>query len=220
MLTSTNGDGRAVRVLIVDNHPIIRGGLTAVLSGERDMEVVGEAVDGLSAVDAASRLRPDVVVMDLSMPGVDGIEATRRLRAAQPEIKVLVLSCHREPGHVQSAMEAGAAGYVLKRTAVGELVSGLRAVASGGTFLDSAVSAQVLSAARNDTAIPTALSQREAEVVKLIARGHAMKEIAATLQISARTLETYKTRAMEKLGLKSRADLIRYAHQHGWLESM
>lgn len=214
-------DSTTLRVVIVDNHPIMRGGLVAVITAEPDMEVVAEAEDGLTALEIAARLAPDVIVMDLSMPTLDGIEATRRIKALQPDVKVLMLSAHREPANIQSAMDAGAAGYVVKRTAARDLVVALRAVATGGTFLDPSVAAHALSPRRSTVPPPsTPLSQRETEVVKLIARGYAIKEIAATLDVSARTLETYKARAMEKLGFRSRPDLVRYAAQRGWLEPL
>lgn len=213
-------DNATLRVVIVDNHPIMRGGLVAVIAAEPDMEVVAEAEDGLTALEVAARLAPDVIVMDLSMPTLDGAEATRRIKALQPDVKVLMLSAHREPANIQSAMDAGAAGYVLKRTAARDLVVALRAVATGGTYLDPSVAAHALSARRSSVPPTTPLSQRETEVVKLIARGYAIKEIAAALDVSARTLETYKARAMEKLGFRSRPDLVRYAAQRGWLESL
>lgn len=207
-----------MQVLIVDNHPIVRGGLVALLSAEPDIEVVGEANDGLTAVDATLRLHPDVVLMDLSMQGIDGVEATRRIKKARAETKILMLSAHRQTSQIQSAIAAGASGYVLKRTAAHGLVSALRLVAAGGTFLDPSIGVSVFFATANPDPGQVALSQREAEVVKLIARGHSMKEIAATLDVSARTLETYKTRAMLKLGFTSRSELVRYAHLRGWLE--
>lgn len=209
-----------LRVVIVDNHPIMRGGLVAVIAAEPDMTIVGEAEDGLAAIELVALARPHVVVMDLSMPTLDGVEATRRIKAADPRVQVLMLSAHREPANVQSAMEAGAAGYVLKRTAARDLVVAVRAVAAGGTFLDPSVASATSVAVPRASAPTPALSQRETEVVRLIARGYAMKEIAAALDVSARTLETYKARAMEKLGFRSRPDLVRYAAQRGWLDRL
>lgn len=198
----------------------MRGGLVAVIGAQLDMDVVGEAEDGVAAVEAASRLIPDVIVMDLSMPTVDGIEATKRIKAAHADAKILMLSAHHEAESIQLALEAGAAGYVLKRAAAEDLLLAIRAVATGGTFLDPSVAPHVIAKMTNKQPPVAPLSQREGEVLKLIAQGYAMKEIAASLDISARTLETYKTRAMEKLGLKARPDIVRYARQRGWLDRM
>lgn len=211
-----------IRVFLVDDHPILRSGLKALVDSHRDMAVVGEAADGLAALSAVASLRPDVVVMDLSMPKLGGAEATERLRATFPDVKVLALTAYEERGYVQLLMAAGASGYVLKRAAADELVRAIRAIAAGGIYLDPSVAAQVVGRpAQPNPAVPGVahLSEREAEVLKMIAEGHAMKEIASKLEISTRTLETYRARAMDKLALKTRADIVQYALQRGWLKN-
>jgi DNA-binding NarL/FixJ family response regulator len=211
-----------VRVFLVDDHPILRSGMKALVDSQRDMTVVGEAADGLAALAAIPALRPDVVVMDLSMPRLGGAETTERLRATFPDMKVLALTAYEERGYVQLLMAAGASGYVLKRAAADELVRAIRAIAAGGMYLDPSVAAQVVG--RGSQSSPSTpgiaqLSEREAEVLRMIAEGHAMKEIASKLEISTRTLETYRARAMDKLALKTRADIVQYALHRGWLKN-
>lgn len=208
-----------VRVFLVDDHPVVRSGLRALVGAQPDMEVVGEAVDGVMAVEQATTCRPDVVVMDLSMPRLGGAEATEQVKAAMPDVKVLALTAHEERGWVSLLLAAGASGYVLKRAASDDLVRAIRALAVGGMYLDPRVAPQVLATTSSGAAAAPRLSDREAEVLRLVAEGHAMKEIAVQLAISPRTLETYRARAMEKLGLKHRVDIVRYAVQRGWLTS-
>jgi DNA-binding NarL/FixJ family response regulator len=210
---------RTIRVLLADDHPVVRGGLKALVDAESDMEVVAEAADGVSATEPATKLRPDVVVMDLSMPKRGGAMATEEIVKTTPETKVLVLSVHQERGYVQQVLAAGASGYVLKHAAAEELVRAVRTVARGAMYLDPAVARHVVALAKpSRPGDGPRLSEREAEVLRMISRGHAMKEIASLLDVSTRTLETYKARGMEKLGLKSRADLVRYALHTGWLK--
>lgn len=210
-----------LRVFLADDHPVVRGGLKGLIDAQADMEVVGEAADGASAVRGVLDLRPDVAVMDVSMPGVGGAEATARLRAESPAVKVLALTAHEDRGYLQLLLKAGASGYVLKRAAADDLVRAIRRVAAGDTYIDPSVAGQLLPApgrARAD--VPKAgadLSDREEEVLRLIAQGHPVKQIAAQLDVGIRTVETYKARAMEKLGFKTRADVVRYAAQRGWL---
>jgi DNA-binding NarL/FixJ family response regulator len=207
-----------IGVLLADDHPVVRGGLRALIEAEPDMHVVGEVADGVAAVEAVAALRPDVVVMDLSMPKLGGAAATETIKRSSPEARILVLSAHQERGYVQHVLAAGASGYVLKRSAAEELVRAVRTVAGGAMYLDTAVAQQVVALVRPvQTEDAPRLSVREAEVLRMIAQGHAMKEIASSLHVSTRTLETYKARGMDKLGLKTRADLVRYALQVGWL---
>jgi DNA-binding NarL/FixJ family response regulator len=208
-------------VFLVDDHQIVRSGLKALIDGQKDMVVVGEAADGLSGLQGAAELSPDVVVMDLALPGLGGIEATQRLTALSPHSKVLALTAHDERDYIEMVMAAGASGYVLKRSAADDLVRAIRALAAGGVYLDPAMAATAIAPLRrsSDGAPAGRLSERESEVLRSIAEGHAVKDIAATLAISTRTLETYRSRAMEKLGLKTRADIVRYALQRGWLRS-
>jgi len=213
-----------LRVFLVDDHPIVRSGLKALVDAQADMLVVGETGDGLTAIQAVTELKPDVVVMDVSLPGLGGAEVTEQVRRASPALKVLALTAHEDRGYVQLLLKAGASGYVLKRAAADDLVRAIRAVAAGGIYLDPSVAGHVVSglARRGEPGRPVAggeLSERESEVLRLIAQGHAIKEIAATLDVSARTVETYKERAMEKLELKSRAEIVRYALRRGWLKN-
>jgi DNA-binding NarL/FixJ family response regulator len=212
-----------LRVFLADDHPVVRGGLRGLLDAQPDMEVVGEAADGAAAVRDAPAVRPDVVVMDVSMPGLGGAEATEQLRRKSPETRVLALTAHEDRGYLQLLLKAGARGYVLKRTAADELVRAVRAVAAGETYIDPAVSGHLVPGLTGSApgAAPAGadLSDREAEVLRLIARGDAVKQVAARLDVGVRTVETYKSRAMEKLGLKTRADVVRYAAHRGWLTS-
>ena len=211
-----------IRVLLADDHAIVREGLKALVNSQPDMEVVGEAPDGLVAVSLTAELDPDVAVVDVSMPGLGGADVTRRLRQADPGRKVLVLTVHEDKGYLRLLLDAGAAGYVLKRAAAAELVQAIRAVAAGGTYLDPALAASVVDdfvrpAERDEPAAE--LSERETAVVRLIALGYSNKEIAAQLKLSVKTVETYKTRSMEKLHIRSRVDIVRYAARRGWLET-
>jgi DNA-binding NarL/FixJ family response regulator len=210
-----------VRILIVDDHPILRGGLRALIDAEHDMTVIGEAADGLAAIAAVGSLEPDVVVMDVAMPTLGGAEATERLKATCPHVKVIALTAHEERGYVQVLLAAGASGYVAKRAAASDLVRAIRAVANGGVYLDPAVASHALAERQPRSWRPEGapLSNRESEVLRLVAEGHGVKDMAAKLEISTRTLETYRARAMEKLGLRTRPEIIRYALQRGWLKN-
>jgi len=207
-----------IRVYVVDDHPVVRNGLKALVGYENDMEVVGEACDGESAVRLAQELRPDVVVMDVSMPGMNGIEATAHLRKGCPEVRVVALTAYEERSYLQQVMAAGASGYVLKRSAAADLVGAIRHAKAGNTYVDPAVAMQLV-AGRGQSAVSDhpELSEREIEVLQQIARGYSNKQIAARLGISVKTVETYKTRAMEKLGARSRVDIVKYAAGLGWL---
>jgi DNA-binding NarL/FixJ family response regulator len=225
MATTTEGLSshdleKSIQVMLVDDHPVLRAGVKSLLNAESDVEVVGEADDGPSAVELALELTPDVVVMDVSLPGLSGAEATKQILANQPKLKVLALSAHEEAALARALLDAGAAGYALKRSACDELVRALRVVAGGGTYLDPAIAGPIVGSQRQRavTGIPSAsLSEREVEVIRLVAQGHTSKEMAQSLGLSPRTLETYKARAMAKLNLRTRADLIRYALRSGWL---
>jgi DNA-binding NarL/FixJ family response regulator len=187
------------------------------------MQVVGEAGDGEAAWRAAKSLEPDVLVMDLSMPHLNGVEATARIKRDCPGVKVLVLTVHEERVYLTQLLRAGAAGYILKRAASAELVHAVRTVAAGGTYIDPAVASTVvegfLDAEKAGEPAGDSLSDREREVLVRIARGFSNKEIAAQLGLSVKTVETYKGRVAEKLGLRTRVDIVRYAARHGWLDS-
>jgi DNA-binding NarL/FixJ family response regulator len=212
-----------LRVLLADDHAVLREGMKALINAEMGMEVVGEAADGQTALQQVRSLRPDVVVMDVSMPLLSGAQATAQLQEECPHVKVLALTVHEDRSYLQALMAAGAAGYVLKRAATEELIRAIRAVAAGGIYLDPRVAGKLVSnVGRSSSAATPArgseLSDRELEVLRMIAQGYSSKEIAARLTISVKTVDTYKTRSMEKLGLDSRVDLVRYAVQQGWLQ--
>ena len=211
---------KKLRLLLVDDHPVVREGLRSMLSNDQRFEVVGEAADGMTAIAAVERLQPDVVIVDVSLPGMNGTQVTRKLKATQPDLRLLALTVHEEGGYLRSLMDAGASGYVLKRSAASELMRALEVVGEGGTYLDSSIAGQLVSklSRKLTTATTAALSEREQEVVKLVAHGYSNKEIANKLDVSVKTVETYRYRATEKLGLRSRADLVRYALDQGWLQ--
>ena len=211
-----------LRVFLADDHAVVREGLKALVNAQPDMEVVGEAGDGRAAVRQVQELLPDVVVMDVSMPEMSGAQATERLKQACPLVKVLALTVHEDKGYLRQLLEAGAAGYVPKRAAAEELIRAIRTVAAGGVYLDPVLAAKVVGGFVRNPAKGTPagedLSERETEVVRLLAQGHSNKEIAARLGLSVKTVETYKARSMDKLGFRSRTELVRYAVQRGWLE--
>jgi len=209
-----------LRIVLADDHEVVRAGLRTLVDGTPGMTVVGEARDGAEACRVAALLRPDVLVMDVSMPVLDGAEATERIRRDVPVVRILALTMHEDRGHLTRLLQAGAAGYVLKRAAAAELVRAIEAVAAGGTYVDPLLAGSVLTGAartRAGSAPPEALSDREEEVLRRIAWGASNKEIAAQLGISTKTVETYKARITDKLGLRSRTEMVRYAVQQGWL---
>ena len=212
---------RLIRVVLADDHVLLRQGLQSLLDAEPDLEVVGQAGSGDEAMACACTLVPDVVVMDVSMPNGDGIRATEKIRSECPAVRILGLSRHLDPGYVRRFLSAGASGYVVKRATAVELVQAVRAVAAGGTYLDAAV-APLLADTHRDAlrgAISgTALTARETEVLRLIARGRSNRDIAAALGISIKTVEYHKARCAAKLGLRGRADIVRYAISQGWME--
>lgn len=214
-----------ISVLLVDDHPVVRLGLRTLLESEPDMEVVGQAGDGVEAVKAAQELRPSVVVMDISMPNMDGLEATRRIRETCPESAILILTVHAHQRYLFPVLQAGAAGYVLKSTVDTELIGAIRTVAQGGAFLYPEATRLLLEdyLARRSSGQEQdsyqSLSEREREVLKLIALGYTSADIAEQLVLSPKSVETYRTRIMQKLNLHSRADLVSYALARGLLTS-
>jgi DNA-binding NarL/FixJ family response regulator len=209
-----------IRVLLADDHAVVREGLKALVNAQSGMEVVAEADDGPSAVELTQRHDPDVVVVDISMPGMNGFKVTSRLRELNPERKILALTVHEDTSYLRLLLQAGAKGYVLKRAVVGELVQAIRTVAAGGTYLDPSLVGQVVRTLSHGSEVnPTVeLSERESEVLQLIALGYSNKEIAARLKLSVKTVETYKNRSMEKLGVRTRVEIVRYAVKRGWLD--
>ena len=215
-------NGELLRVVLADDHAVVREGLKALVNAQPDMRVVGEAADGEAAWKAAKELAPHVLVMDLSMPHVGGVEATARVRQDCPEVKVLALTVHEERLYLTQLLRAGASGYVLKRAAPAELVRAVRTVAAGGTYIDPSIASAMVEGyldAQSAAEQPAhdALSEREREVLVRIAQGFSNKEIAAALGLSVKTVETYKGRMADKLGLRTRVDIVRYAAQQGWL---
>lgn len=212
---------RRIRILLADDHTVLRSGLRALLSAQADLEVAGEAADGAEALRLAHTIKPDVVVMDIGMPGVSGIDATARIRRELPSTKVLILSMHDDQGYLRQALRAGASGYVLKKAADTELLAAIRAAARGEIFLDPSLAKglveDVVLPKSQEPEIP-ALSEREREVLHLLARGHTNQQVADHLCIGVKSVETYKARLMDKLGLKGRAELVRYALTHGLLK--
>jgi DNA-binding NarL/FixJ family response regulator len=211
---------KTLRLLLVDDHAVVRQGLRALLADDPRFEVVGEASEGEAAIATAKATQPDIVVMDISLPGMNGIQTTKRLKAQQPDARVVALTVHEEGGYLRSLLDAGASGYVLKRSAASELVRALEVVADGGTYLDPGITSQLVGRlVRTAPHVGPApmLSERESEVVRLVAQGYSNKEIASKLEVSVKTVETYRYRAVDKLGLRTRADLVRYAVERGWL---
>lgn len=208
-----------LRILLVDDHEVVREGMKRLLAAQPTTELVGEAQDGEEAVACVKKLRPDLVMMDVSMPRLNGIEATRALKSASPDTKVLALTVHEDDGYVREFLEAGAAGYLLKRATTEEVLRAIQVIADGGIYIDPRVTralADPLASSNGGNTPGTELSERETEVMRLIALGYANKEIAAQLELSVKTIETYKARSMEKLGLKSRVDIVRLATARGW----
>lgn len=195
----------AIRVLLVEDHTIVREGLRAMLAMRSEIEVVGESADGLSAVEEAKRLRPDVIVMDLNLPKQGGLDATRAIREALPDTRVLVLSMYGGAEHVRPALRAGASGYLVKGTGVAELVSGILSVAKGQAYFSHDVAAHLLREEQNSTA----LTARELEVLKLVASGMSSQEIADALSLSIKTVESHRSRVMTKLDVTNVAMLVR-----------
>jgi DNA-binding NarL/FixJ family response regulator len=209
-----------IRILLADDHAIVREGLKSLIQSEPGLAVIGEAADGREAVRLTGELDPDIVVVDVSMPELNGVQVTSQLRASRPDRRILVLTIHEDRGYLRLLLEAGASGYVLKRVAAMELVQAIRAVAGGGTYIDPTLAGGMIEnfvrPPAGHEATGADLSERETEVVRFIALGYSNKEIASRLKLSVKTVETYKTRSMEKLGVRSRVDIVRYASRRGW----
>lgn len=211
-----------VRVFVVEDHAMVREGLKRLIATEPDMEIAGESSNGEDAVATASVVRPEVLLMDISMPGLTGLQAAARLNRQCPETKIIVLTAHEDRSYVREAFAAGAVGFLSKRGAADELVRAIRAVVAGGVHVDPRIAEKLFDrsagGATKEAVRPAAsrLTDREADVLRQIAFGYSNKEIAAKLEISVKTVETYKARAMEKLQLRSRVDIIRIATERGW----
>jgi two-component system, NarL family, response regulator NreC len=210
-----------IRIVIADDHAILRAGLRSLLAAQDDMEVVGEAVDGRDAVQKAVDMQPDVLLLDLSMPNEGGLATLRAVRDRCPHTRILVLTMHDDRAYLRSVLEAGGAGYLVKRAADTELLTALRTVHSGGSYVDVSLGSELLQEVLGDppeAPAPEVLSARERQVLELVAMGHTHKEIATALSVSVKTVETYRLRLGEKLGLRSRAELVRYAIDLGLLQ--
>lgn len=210
---------RAITVLLAEDHETVREGLKLLVNGQPDMSVVGEAADGRDVIERARELKPTAIVMDLNMPRMNGLAATRILLETLPSISVIVLTRHNDRAYVKEMFDAGASGYVLKQSASAELLNAIRSAVAGQPYVDPALreDREVLTAS-GGTRRPVSVSERECEVLRLMALGHSNKEIADRLDISVKTVEVHKANAMRKLALKGRTDVVRYAALHGWLQ--
>jgi two-component system response regulator NreC len=213
------------RVLIADDHAVVRAGLRLLIDGQEDMEVVDEAGDGWQTVEKTATIRPDVVLLDITMPGLSGLEAAREIKRKAPDVKLLVLTMHDDEAYLRQFLQIGASGYVVKKAADTELVAAIRAVQRGETFVYPSLTQALVDRylERQDTA-PFAgsseeLTTRETEVLRLVAQGYTSQQIADRLSISVNTVETHRAHIMDKLGLRGRAELVRYALAKGLLTS-
>lgn len=212
----------SLRILLAEDHETVREGIKLLIEQQDDMQVVGEAGNGEEAIKMAQELHPDVAVMDVSMPKLNGLKATKRLRQCCPDIKILTLTRHTDDGYIQQLIQAGSNGYVLKQSAPAELINAIYAVSAGKGYLDPTLTEKVMggyirqSTARQDAA-KVQITDRETEVIRLIAWGYSNKEIAEKMQLSVKTVEAHKANAMRKLGMSSRIDIVRYAILQGWL---
>jgi DNA-binding NarL/FixJ family response regulator len=214
-----------IRVALADDHPVVLAGVKALLQSAPGFEVVGEAVTGTAALAMICEHEPDVAVLDISMPDLNGLDLADRLALLCPEVKLLALTVHEDLAYVQRLLQSGVRGYLLKRSASEDLPHAIRAVASGGVYLDPAVAAKVLPRQAGATAMAAGawaedLSPRELEVLRLTAQGYANKQIASDLDVSIKSVETYKARAAAKLGLRNRADIVRYGATLGWIDGL
>lgn len=212
------------RILLAEDHNTVREGIKMLVNAQPDMEVIGEASDGRAAISEARRLSPDLLVMDISMPEMNGLKATEKLRQEFPDLKILTLTRHTDDGYLQQLIKAGVNGYVLKQSAPTELINAIRTVTSGRSYVDSELTQRVLGGYAGRVTGPlrgegsAQISDRESEVIRLIAWGYSNKEIASRLNLSVKTIEAHKANAMRKLNMRSRIDIVRFAILQGWLE--
>lgn len=210
-----------LRILLADDHELIREGLKARIAPHSDLEIVGEASNGRDAVRMAQQLKPDLVIMDVSMPDMNGLKATKAIKKSDPGIKILALTRHGDDGYLKQFLEAGASGFVLKQSASDDLIRAIRAIGAGQSYLDAAMTARLIhhsvTVTTRGTPAEKGLSAREEEVLRMIAWGYANKEIGAQLDLSVKTIEVHKANGMKKLGMSSRIDVVRYALLQGWL---
>jgi two-component system response regulator NreC len=209
-----------IRILIADDHGLIRAGLRALLQNESDLVVVGEAGDGINLLSQAAALKPDIVLMDISMPGMSGIEATQQLRQICPSTKVLALTVHEDEGMLRKMIRAGAHGYIIKRAVESDLLQAIRVVSQGYIYVHPSLTGALVQDLSPHNLIETnqeAITPREKDVLLLLARGYTNRQIAKELNLSARTIEGYRASLVNKLGIKSRVELMNYVEEHGMM---
>jgi two-component system response regulator NreC len=212
-----------LRIILAEDHETVREGLKLIVNSQADMEVIGEANNGSAAIKLARELAPDIVVMDISMPEMNGLKATKKLKQLCPDVKILTLTRHTDDAYLQQLIAAGASGYVLKQSAPTELIRAIHAISAGKSYLDPALTNKVLGGYASRAASlrgkkKSDLTDREAEVLRMIAWGYSNKEIAAKMEISVKTVEAHKANGMQKLDMRSRIDIVRYAILQGWLQ--
>ncbi len=212
----------ATQILIADDHGVLRAGLRTLLNTEPGMEVVGEAADCEETLRLAGKLRPDVVLLDISMPGFGGIEAARRLKRALPDTRVLILTVHEDESILKEAMHVGAAGYIIKRAVESELINAIHAVGWGEMYIHPAMTPFLVQgrspASTSQETVVESLTRREMEILRLVAQGYSNRQVAEKMTVSVRTVESHRTNLMGKLALRGRVELVRYAMEHGLLE--
>ncbi|MGI9034749.1 MAG: response regulator transcription factor [Pyrinomonadaceae bacterium] len=212
-----------LRILLAEDHEIVREGIKLLIEAQADMQVIGEAGDGEIAIKLAQQLKPDVVVMDVSMPHLNGLKATGRIKSVCPQVKILTLTRHTNDGYLQQLIQAGADGYVLKQSAPTELIGAIRTVGAGSSYLDPALTKKVMNgyvsrSAQQRGESKVGMTAREADVLRLIAWGYSNKEIGGRMKLSVKTIEAHKANAMRKMEMRSRIDIVRYAILQGWLQ--
>lgn len=209
--------------MLAEDHQTVREGIKLLINSQPDMEVIGEAGDGAAAIKIAQKSAPDIIVMDVSMPEVNGLKATKRLKQIAPDIKILTLTRHTDDAYLKQLIQSGANGYVLKQSAPSELIRAIRAIAEGNNYLDPSLTSKMFGrfSRRTNTLrgeSSAKLTERESEVLRYIALGYSNKEIAALIQLSVKTVEAHKANAMRKLDMHSRIDIVRFAILQGWME--
>jgi DNA-binding NarL/FixJ family response regulator len=212
---------RRLRVIVADDHPVVLAGIKALLQSAPEIDLVGEAMTGLVALDLIRSEHPDIAILDLTMPELSGLELAERVADEAPGVRVIALTVHEDRAYIQPMLQAGARGYLLKRSAAEDLVRAVRAVAAGGVYLDPTVADKAIAQASSPSAPEgETLSPRETDVMRFAAHGFSNKEIAGRLAVSVKTVETYKARACEKLGLRTRSQIVRFGASKGWLDDI
>lgn len=216
---------RKIKIMIADDHTIVRQGMRKLLETYPELQIVGESQDGDETIELVKKLLPEIIIMDISMPGLNGLEATREIKKRSPEIKILILTMHAEKEYIFKILQSGASGYLLKGSAIDELVTAIHAVDRGESYLSPPISKSIIEdyvggrqKSRGSVTRSQPLTTREREVLQLIAEGHTSKSIATQLSLSSKTIETHRSHIMQKLNIHNAAGLIRYAIQRGWVE--